>query len=136
MNYSIHSLQYCLSLCLSICMCICMYILYCLKCSVLSSQTSPLAHRFCIEIYLFSASGIILRNRKLLNSSTCQFCWHRASLFKLRSRVKNLNLLPRPFILESGPLLEKPPAFSGSIGDIFLKIQTHHPTDICHTICK
>ena len=65
------------------------------NCFVWSSQPPPQAHRFCIEIDLFSVSGIILINRKLLNS-TSNVCWRRASLRKFRFESEELKFIATP----------------------------------------
>ena len=81
---TIHSLQYCMSFPTYI------YIYSALFAHALYDPANPRpqAHRFCIELDLFSVSGIILSNRKLLNS-TATFVCVALHFVNSVSRVKN-----------------------------------------------
>jgi len=113
-----HELYYSLIILQYVVPCIYIYIVHWLDTLCLIQPIPFQAHRFYIEISLFSLSGIILNNRKLLNSSRNVFGVALRFVNSV-SNTKSLNILPQQFILELQTLLEKPPAFSASIGNIF-----------------
>ena len=82
MNCTIHSLQYCMSIPT------CIYSALFAHALCDPANPRPQAHRFCIELDLFSVSGIILSNRKLLNS-TATFVGVALHFVNSVSRVKN-----------------------------------------------
>ena len=130
-----HELYYSLIILQYVVPCIYIYIVHWLDTLCLIQPIPFQAHRFYIEISLFSLSGIILNNRKLLNSPR-NVCWRRASLCNFRFEHEELKYIATAIYIGITNFTWKTTCLLCFHWKHFLKVRAFLFTDICHKMCK